>query len=190
MVQKSCISSRFNSASLALCRRHPSRLNNLTLCVFACAHHQHTTGLMFIIWSTYWLWSVIDIHLRSRAAAVRGSLPSHTVRESSSAAVVVPCSLQLFSQQNSAFRTVCWQRPVISATAACLCTYHLRHQHLAACSPALSTITQHTNKHNTVAVVVPQQRQQQQEGKPVLQQLQAEQRQQQQPRQHREGGAF
>lgn len=38
-------------------------------------------GLMFIIWSTYWLWSVIDIHLRTRAAGLRsgGHLPTtHT----------------------------------------------------------------------------------------------------------------
>jgi hypothetical protein len=31
---------------------------------------------MFIIWSTYWLWSIIDIHLRTRAAGLRG-LPTH-----------------------------------------------------------------------------------------------------------------
>lgn len=32
---------------------------------------------MFIIWSTYWLWSIIDIHLRTRAAGLRVGLPTH-----------------------------------------------------------------------------------------------------------------
>jgi hypothetical protein len=36
-------------------------------------------GLMFIIWSTYWLYSIIDIHLRTRALGLRAGLPTHTV---------------------------------------------------------------------------------------------------------------
>uniref|UniRef100_A0A383W5U1 Transmembrane protein 45B n=1 Tax=Tetradesmus obliquus TaxID=3088 RepID=A0A383W5U1_TETOB len=41
-------------------------------------------GVMFIIWSTYWIWSVLDIHLRTRAAGLHTYLPLHTNSTTSS----------------------------------------------------------------------------------------------------------
>eukprot|EP00879_Flechtneria_rotunda_P030408 GHRR01033037.1.p1 GENE.GHRR01033037.1~~GHRR01033037.1.p1 ORF type:complete len:330 (+),score=109.70 GHRR01033037.1:93-1082(+) len=39
---------------------------------------------MFIIWSTYWIWSIIDIHLRSKATGTHAYLPVHTSARPSS----------------------------------------------------------------------------------------------------------
>lgn len=71
-------------------------------------------GLMFIIWSTYWLWSIVDIHLRTRAAGLHAGLPSHTVRHTPYKPV--PCNSlcsaicvrSSTSQQTD--RVLCWAR--------------------------------------------------------------------------------
>jgi hypothetical protein len=51
-------------------------------------------GLMFIIWSTYWLYSVIDIHLRTRALGLRAGLPTHTVRTLRGCSICSPSHAQ------------------------------------------------------------------------------------------------
>lgn len=65
-----------NSCSASLINQHPNCKKELHLTLKPLAS---IAGLMFIIWSTYWLWSVIDIHLRTRAAGMRTALPVHTV---------------------------------------------------------------------------------------------------------------
>lgn len=68
---------------------------------------------MFIAWSTYWMWSVIDIHLRTRAAGLHTYLPLHSTNNGSHAgSTKAATSSQPSSRQSTGrgepFRSRAW----------------------------------------------------------------------------------